>query len=198
MSELIFVIENSERIKNISDYYITIINNILNIYSTLKPNILTSIIYINDESKYFHFRKDINDIRKINLQDLEPSGNFKLHDNFSAVLNRIKSFHDKTNSDSPIVILLTYDKDNASTRLNESLTWVQTTINKGYGWKFIFLSSTIESYNIGKKIGFDTCIQYEIENKHCEEIVYVFEYLIKNKFQPNLNLVIKDVLETDL
>ena len=30
MSELIFVIENSERIKNISDFYITMINNILN------------------------------------------------------------------------------------------------------------------------------------------------------------------------
>ena len=59
MSELIFVIENSERIKNISDFYITMINNILNIYSVLKPNILTSIIYINDDSKYFHFRKNI-------------------------------------------------------------------------------------------------------------------------------------------
>jgi hypothetical protein len=198
MSEVIFIIENSERIKNISDYYITIINNILNIYSAIKPNILTSIIYINDDTKYSLFRKNINDIHKITLQDLEVSGNFKLHDNFCAVLNRIKTFQDKTKSDSPIVILLTYDKDNASIRINESLSWVQTTINKAYGWKFIFLTSTAESFNIGKKIGFNTCIQYEIKNKHCEEIVYIFEYLIKNNFDSNLNLNIKDVLEKDL
>lgn len=193
MSELVFIIENSDRINFVSNNYLSIINNILNICNVLKPEIPTSVILINQDIKYIHFRTKINDVNKINIQDLNPCGNFKLYDNFSGVLNRIKQFQDKTKSQSTIAIVLTVDKDNSSIRLNERLTWLQVTINRGYGWKFIFLTHTQDNFKIGKNIGFDSCIQYDFDNKDLDGIVYVIEYLIKNNFVENLTLNTKDI-----
>jgi hypothetical protein len=193
MSELIFIIENSERIKGIDNYFLTMINNILNIQSVLYPKIITSIICVNESINYLHFRKNINDIDKILLEHLNPSGSFKMYDNISPILHRLKSFQDKTNSKSPIVIVLTYDTDNSSVRLNERLFWLQTTINRGYGWKFIFLTCTEESFNIGKNIGFDCCIQYGLESSHLEHIIHVFEYLNINNFTEKFILSLKGI-----
>jgi hypothetical protein len=195
MAELIFIIENSDRVKNISNNYISIINNILNVCNVLKPEIPTSVILMNEDIKYIYFRTKINDIDKINMKYLNPVGKFKLYDNFSGLLNRFKQFQNKTKSGSAIVIFLTIDKDNSSVRLNERLTWLQVTINKSCNWRFIFLSHSHDNFEIGKNIGFDSCIQYDFTNNDLDAIAYTIEYLIKNDFQEKLNLNTKDIFK---
>lgn len=153
ITDVIFIIDNSYSVLQYHEQYLKTINSLIQIQKNVNPNSLITCILFNEHINYVHIGKPIKDVPDITLKQLESTGMTAFFDCVGSILVNISMFFEKTERNSPLVVILTDGVDTCSKRLNIKHVAFQIAKTKLEGWKFIYFGCTEESVKVGKLIG---------------------------------------------
>jgi uncharacterized protein YegL len=190
VEHVIFIIDISASVEKYKDTYLNTINNIIEYQRKLFPQSHITIATFNHNHDFYCINQKVVNI---NLPTITSSGCTAIYDNVIAIINRMKKFSDIQKSDSPLVIILTDGVDNCSAKTNERLLWLQITMTRAYGWKYIYLGTSENSMETGKNIGCNACVLYETTEQSFKEVVNVVGYLMKEKVKENVDIDIREI-----
>ena len=169
-SHVIFVLDYSSSMQSCKESTISGFNEFLDTQAKdEKDNGIKTYVslYIFDGQsvKCSYACKHISKVDKLTTQSYDPSGTTNLYDAIGGVilnLNKDLESKKKKERDSIIVSILTDGQENCSQSFSQKDIKYMIEKAEAKNWGFIFLGANIDSFSVGKNLGFtqDNIMQY--------------------------------------
>ncbi len=167
-TEVVFILDRSGSMYGSEDDTVGGFNAALAQQKQKEGTAYVSTVLFNDRSEVLHDRIPIDEIPEMTRSDYLPAGGTALCDAVGNAIRHIRNIHKYARpEDVPehTVFLITTDgMENASRTFNRnSIRNEIETMQKKYGWEFIFLAADIDADEFAREIGIEpeNAVQYD-------------------------------------
>lgn len=192
---IVFIIDASLSVLYNFKAYMSIVNGIL---GCMGPNDTVSCVTFNEKATYF----SVNNLgkRELTESDISPSGGTALYDQVCNILRKLGKFQENnliwgSTLTPTLAIILTDGEDTCSKLLSAKHLALQIATNRRVGWKFVFLGLTQNSARLGREVGCDTCIFYDMTEASQKAIISFIRESLDRKAIPVADLDLRALEE---
>lgn len=174
LTELVFVIDKSGSMADLTDDTIGGFNSVLAEQREKDGEVLVSTVLFNQASTVLHDRVPIREVEPMTREDYRAGGSTALIDAIGGAVHHIDTIHRYARrEDVPehtLFVITTDGMENASTRY--SADEVRRTVGRRQedGWEFIFLGANIDAAETAKRYGMraDRSVNYHNDARGTE------------------------------
>ena len=158
LTEVVFILDKSGSMSGLEKDVVGGFNSMLEKQKKLDGECLVSTVLFDNESRVVYDREDIREIRKMELEDYEPSGCTALIDALGDSIRYIRKVHkvirEEDRPEHTLFIITTDGQENASHRYSSNEVKKMVEQQQENGWEFIYLASNIDAVESSKAFGF--------------------------------------------
>lgn len=132
----------------------------------VKTDVTTAMF--NNQTRYIHERKALNEISNITDKDYQPQGSTALLDCVGMTIDKVSGYYSVNDKKNKVIVaIITDGLENASKEYSKDVVRKLISAKKEQGWEFIFLGANIDAVHEAGTIGIDSSrvVQYKATNR---------------------------------
>lgn len=190
MYNIVFFADSSFSVNSYIQPLVKALNSFIETQRKVGPENRLTLVKYNETLEYIFLYKIISSIdTPLLTQDINPTGGVAFYDNVTTALARLCTFSGEMKTHVPTIAIVFTDKwDTCSRRITPELMLLQIARLQLRGWKFIFLGTTDIAVNIGRKLGYNVCIKYDISEKGLSDSMDVITQIIEGGARQNVDI----------
>lgn len=166
--DLVMVLDKSGSMHGMESDTIGGFNSLLDKQRRLdvKTDVTTAIF--NQNTRYIHERKSLDEIRNLTDEDYRPEGSTALLDSVGMTIDKVANYYSVNDKKNKVVFaIITDGLENASHEYSKQNVKKLIEQKKESGWEFIFLGANIDAVAEASSIGIssDRAIKYKATNQ---------------------------------
>ena len=181
MSNLVLIVDHSYSVLNYIKPYTDVVNHFIQKQRQLDSSTRVSLLFFGDTIKAEFVDRPIMNVAPIQPVLVRVGVLTALYDSLGIILRQIPE------NPTTVIVITDGDDNNSKNQTAESVkVLIQNYKDKGH--HFVFLGATENSVIIGKEIGFNVCILYNISEKSFEKVKETTEQILRIKRDADFDL----------
>ncbi len=174
LTELVFILDRSGSMSGLEKDTVGGFNSLIEKQKKEDSECLVSMVQFNTVSDVIYDRCPLDQVRKMEMTDYQPSGCTALIDAMADAIRHIRSVHkyirEEDVPEHTLFVIMTDGEENASKRFSSDEVKKLVSQQKEKGWEFLFLAANIDAVETAKHYGIaeDRATNYCCDEKGIE------------------------------